>query len=123
MTYAWIQDVPIGEDLYRKVVRRLGDEPLQGNHLHLVMRKEDGTLRYVSVWESAEVCDKAFEERIHPAVHETFEGAGFDPGGEPPRYELELVDLRGTAVGGLRAWEDEGAPSLPASLPTPASAP
>ncbi|HEV2778984.1 MAG TPA: hypothetical protein VGX25_06235 [Actinophytocola sp.] len=102
MTYAWIQDVPVGEDVYRKIVGRLGDEPLEGLLVHLVLRRPDGKLRYVDVWDSKELCDKAFQNRIHPAVHATFQEIGFRPDGEPPRDELEVVDLRGTLAAGAR---------------------
>jgi hypothetical protein len=97
MTYAWIQDVPIDEAVYRKITARLGDEPMEGLLLHLAVRRPDGKLRYIDVWESQELCDKAFETRIHPAVYGTFQEIGFRPDGEPPREELEVVDvLRGS---------------------------
>jgi hypothetical protein len=95
MSYAWIQDVPIDEDVYRKIIERLGDEPMDGQLLHLVLRRPDGKLRYVDVWESKELCDKAFESRIHPAVYGVFQEIGFRPGGEPARDEFDIVDLRG----------------------------
>ena len=44
MVYAYIQDVPIGEDLYRKVIDALGPEPLAGLLLHLCLREPDGKL-------------------------------------------------------------------------------
>jgi hypothetical protein len=32
------------------------------------VRRPDGGLRYIDVWESEEDCARAFDERIHPAV-------------------------------------------------------
>ena len=90
--YAYEQDVPIGEDVYRRIMDRLGPAPLEGLLVHLVLRIPDGTLRYVDVWESKEACDRAFETRIHPAVRETFQKIGFRPSGEPHRHEIELVE-------------------------------
>jgi hypothetical protein len=92
MSYGYMQDVPIREDLYRKIVANLGPEPLAGQLVHLVVRKADGTLRYIDVWESKEACDAAFEARIHPAVRTAFGAAGVPPSGEPCREELALID-------------------------------
>lgn len=97
MPFAWIQDVPITEDTYRKIAMRLGDEPLAGNLLHLALRHGDGRLSYVDVWESRASCHNAFEERVHPAVHGVFAEIGFTPDGEPPREAVEVIDARGSA--------------------------
>ncbi|MBA2576977.1 MAG: hypothetical protein H0V05_10115 [Euzebyaceae bacterium] len=100
MTYAWIQDVPIGEDVYRTITERLGDEPLEGCLLHLALRTGDGTLRYVDVWESEALCDRAFDGRVHAAVHPVLEEAGVRPAAEPPREVVEVVDVRGAWAAG-----------------------
>lgn len=92
MSYGYVQDVPIREDLYRKIMANLGSEPLAGLIVHLVVRKADGTLRYIDVWESKEACDLAFEARIHPAVRAAFGAAGVPAAGEPCREELTLID-------------------------------
>lgn len=97
--YAFVQDVPIDEGMYRRITDRMGSEPLKGLIAHVVLANPDGTLRYVDVWESEEACDRAFDERIHPAVHATFQETGFRPAGEPPRSELPVIDvLLGAAV-------------------------
>jgi hypothetical protein len=44
MVYAFIQDVPIGEEVYRRVIEGLGPEPLAGQLLHLCVRQSDGRL-------------------------------------------------------------------------------
>jgi hypothetical protein len=61
--------------------------------MHLVVRREDGTLRYVDVWRDKETCDAAFKERIHPAVSSVFREVGFRPDGESPREEVPVVDV------------------------------
>jgi hypothetical protein len=99
MTYAFEQEVPITEELYRKIMARLGPEPLEGQLVHLVVRGAGGTLRYIDVWTSKEACDRAFEERIHPAVAPVFKEAGFRPNGEPSRRELDLVEAIGALSG------------------------
>jgi len=91
--YAFIQDVPIGEDLYVKIRKALGDEPLEGLLVHVVLSREDGKLRYVDVWESKEACDAMFEKRIHPAVFSVFREAKFRPAGEPARQEMPAVEI------------------------------
>lgn len=100
MVYAYTQDVPITEDVYRKITDRLGPEPLPGSLLHLCVRRPDGGLRYIDVWKSEEDCARAFDERIHPAVHAVFRELGFDPGGEPTVDRLEVLDATGALVPG-----------------------
>lgn len=97
--YAFVQEVPIDERVYEDIRARLGDEPLRGLVVHLALRSEAGRLRYVDVWESEELCDRAFEERIHPAVRGALQEAGVRPTGEPGREVVEVVDVwRGTAA-------------------------
>ncbi len=99
MPYAFEQEVPIGEEVYRQIMGRVGRAPLVGLIVHVVTRAGEGRLRYVDVWESKEACDRAFEQRIHPAVADTFREIGFRPSGEPARLELELVDVVGALPG------------------------
>ena len=96
MVYAYIQDVPIGEDQYRRIIAELGPEPLEGSLLHLCLRDDDGGLRYIDVWESEEACGKAFESRIHPAVDRAFGGAR--PGTEPTVHRLAVLHANGALV-------------------------
>ena len=92
MVYAWTQDVPIDDGTYRRIIEALGPEPLDGQLTHLVVRRDDGGLRYIDVWESEAACERAFEDRIHPAVHRVFEQIGFRPGSEPPVDRLDVID-------------------------------
>lgn len=96
MVYAYTQDVPIGPELYRRILDELGPEPLAGQLLHLCVRRPDGGLRYVDVWESEEACAAAFDERIHPAVDRAFGGAR--PSGEPVVDRFEVLDARGALL-------------------------
>src|SRR3569623_3472828 len=91
LMYAFMQDVPIIDELYAKIRANLGDEPLPGLLFHLVVRREDGLLRYIDVWESAEACGQTIEKRIPPAVFAAFKEAKFRPSGEPSRPELPDV--------------------------------
>ena len=96
MVYAFIQDVPIGEQQYRSIMDNIGPEPIAGSLLHLCVREEDGRLRYIDVWESEEACASAFDERIHPAVDAAF--GGQRPATEPEVHRLDVVHASGTAL-------------------------
>ena len=98
MVYAFTQDVPIDEAGYRRVMESLGDEPLAGLIVHLCVRREDGGLRYIDVWESEEACTRAFDERIHAAVDAAF--GGHRPNTEPESHVLEMLDITGVPVAG-----------------------
>jgi hypothetical protein len=96
MVHAYIQDVPIGEELYRQIIDKLGSEPLPGQLLHLCVRQADGTLRYIDVWESEAACAQAFEERIHPAVDAAF--GGNRPAREPQVHRLDVLHASGAVL-------------------------
>lgn len=96
MVYAFIQDVPIGEEQYRRIIDELGPEPIAGSLLHLCVRQPDGRLRYIDVWESEDACARAFDERIHPAVDAAFGGAR--PGQEPEVHRLDVLHADGALL-------------------------
>jgi hypothetical protein len=96
MVHAYIQDVPIGEDLYRRIIDQIGPEPLAGQLLHLCVRQPNGQLRYIDVWESQQACALAFEERIHPAVDAAF--GGNRPASEPDVHRLDVLHADGSLL-------------------------
>ena len=96
MVYAFTQDVPIDEPTYRKIMDRIGPEPIKGSLLHLVVRRPDGGLRYIDVWESEDACARAFDERIHPAVDIAF--GGQRPSGEPEVHRLDVLHADGALL-------------------------
>ena len=98
MVYAYTQDVAIDTDVYQRITDALGDEPMQGLLLHLVVRRPEGGLRYIDVWQSEADCARAFDERVHPAVDAAF--AGVRPP-EPVVTPLDVVEVRGVGVDGL----------------------
>lgn len=91
--YAYIQDVPIDEPMYRTIIEKLGEEPLGGLLSHLCIRRADGGLRYIDVWESEQACARAFDQRIHPAVDAAF--GGVRPAVEPTQERLEVLRASG----------------------------
>ncbi len=96
MVYAYIQDVPIGEELYRKIITEIGPEPMPGQLLHLCVREGNGKLRYIDVWESEQACEQAFEQRIHPAVDAAF--GGNRPAEEPAVHRLDVLHADGALL-------------------------
>jgi hypothetical protein len=99
MVHAFIQDVPIDEQQYSRLMAAIGPEPLEGLLIHLCVRRDDGGLRYIDVWRSEEECTRAFDERIHPAVDSAF--GGRRPSPEPRTEVLEVLDLTGPLAGDL----------------------
>jgi hypothetical protein len=96
--YVFVQDVPIDDAAYHQIIDRIGTRPVDGCLLHLCVRRPDGGLRYIDIWESEEACARAFDERIHPAVYSVFKEIGFEPDGEPEVERLELIDATGTML-------------------------
>jgi hypothetical protein len=92
--YVYTQDVPIDFATYRKVIDAIGPEPLAGSLMHLCVRRPDGGLRYIEIWESVEACAKAFDDRIHPAVDKAF--GGRRPPGEHRVDHLEVLHASGS---------------------------
>ena len=93
--YAYTQDVPIDEAMYRVIIDALGPELLDGSLLHLCVRRSDGGPRYIDVWESEAKCTQAFEGRIHAAVDAAFGGSR---PGEPVVDHLEVLHASGSMV-------------------------
>jgi hypothetical protein len=91
MVYAFTQDVPLDEAGYRRVMSTLGSVPLEGLLLHLCVRREDGGLRYIDLWESEEACTDA--------VDAAFGGAR--PGTEPTVNHLDIIDATGPLASGI----------------------
>ncbi len=101
MVYAYVQNVPTEVAMYERIVEQLGPEPLELSLLHLCVRRDDGGLRYIDVWESEAACARAFDERIHPAVDAAFGGAR--PAGEPVVHRLDVLHASGALLeGGVR---------------------
>jgi hypothetical protein len=85
---------------YAPITDAMGSEPMDGLLMHLCVRNPDGGLRYIDVWESEEQCAGAFDEHVHPAVDKAFGGSR--PPVEPTVHHLDVVEVRGPAVGGVR---------------------
>lgn len=96
MVYAYVQDVPIGDELYWKIIDNLGPEPVAGSLMHLCVRDAEGHLRYIDVWESEQACTEAFAGRIHVAVDTAF--GGHRPSTEPTVQHLDVLHATGALL-------------------------
>jgi hypothetical protein len=94
VTYVFTQDVPISAEVYGKIATKVGAQPMKGLILHVASKSTDGKLHYFDVWESKELCDRAFEERISPATQRVLNESGATPMNEPQRQVLDTVDIR-----------------------------
>jgi hypothetical protein len=88
------QDVPISAEVYGKIATKVGAQPMKGLILHVASKSTDGKLHYFDVWESKELCDRAFEERISPATLRVLDESGAAPMSQPERQVLDTVDIR-----------------------------
>jgi hypothetical protein len=93
MAYAFTQDAPIKAEVHAKIVDRLGHAPLKGLIVRVASATPTGSLRYTEVWESKELCDQAFEQRLHPAINGVFEEMGVKPGPDPERREMTIINV------------------------------
>jgi hypothetical protein len=98
VAFAFQQDVPINMDVYRTIVERLGENPPEGLIVHLVMEQERG-LRYIDVWESAELHSRFVKERLHPIVRDVLLSVGFDQTSpEPAIVPIDVTDVWGVTL-------------------------
>ncbi len=91
--YAFEQDVPIDAAIYARIMAELGDETPEGFVLHVALAREDGHLSYLDVWRTREDCDRFTESRLHPVVGAALAAAGVHVADEPPRREVDVVDV------------------------------
>jgi hypothetical protein len=92
MTYAFIQDVPANEEIYRKV-RALLPEKAPGLQVHVVI-KRNGGLRYIDVWDD-EASWVAFRDgSAEPAVDQVLASYGIPHDHSMVTTEsIEVVDV------------------------------
>jgi hypothetical protein len=102
MTYAFTQDVPIDESFYQRITDGLGPETPKGLITHVALKRPEGGLRYIDVWESEEDWDRFAEDRLHPVVHPMLQKIfGDDVPPEPERVPLSVIHV----------WSGPGTPN------------
>jgi hypothetical protein len=102
MSYAFVQDVPANEAVYRQIRDRLGDETPQGLVAHVVIKRDAG-LRYVDVWDTRADWERYRDEHVDPAVREVLAGLGIPH--DPSQVDHQQVEV-------IEAWL--GSTSVPA---------
>ena len=94
MTYAFVQDVPIDPEFYARIKQGLGDEPPHGLVSHVAMKRTEGGLRYIDIWESEADWQRFVDERLHPVVHSLLATVfGNDLPPEPELSTEPLIDV------------------------------
>lgn len=93
--YAFEQDVPIDAAVHAQIIAELGNEPPPGLLAHIAIEREDGHLHYLDLWQSEADCDAFTHDRLHPAVGAALTKAGIQVDSEPPRREVNVIDLWG----------------------------
>ena len=91
MAFGFTQDVPANEEMYRKIRESIGHDRPDGLIAHLALRREDGTLRYVDVWESEAQFETFRLARVEPAVEEVLASYGITS--KPPDPGHEVLDV------------------------------
>jgi hypothetical protein len=92
MSYAFIQDVPADEHLYREIRDRLGEQPPQGLTAHIVI-KRDGGLRYIDVWQSEQDWARFRDAFVEPAVSAVLSSHGIPHDHSEVSFEdIEVID-------------------------------
>jgi hypothetical protein len=90
MSFAFVQDVPIDWETYRRLMVEVGEPSPSGLLVHLVVQREKG-LRYIDVWESREAHGRFMRERVHPALGRLLEKTGAP---RPPEPTMEPIEVR-----------------------------
>lgn len=92
MSYAFVQDVPVNEDIYWRIRDQLGDTPPPGLVAHIVIKHEHG-LRHVNVWESEQTWQTFHDETLAPALTSVLAAVGVQPdASQVVRETVEVVD-------------------------------
>jgi hypothetical protein len=76
MTYAYILDVPADETIYRQIRAGLPTETPKGLSCHIVVKRPEGGLRYIDVWETEADWDRFRDDWVEPVVKEVLGGHG-----------------------------------------------
>lgn len=92
MSFAFVQDVPANEQIYRQIRAKLGDEAPKGLISHVAFTREGG-LRYVDVWETQADWERFQAERAEPAVDEVLASYGIPHDHSMVTFEeIDVID-------------------------------
>ena len=100
MTFAFIQDVPADETMYRKIKTLLPVDPPAGMVAHLVVQREQG-LRYIDVWDNETSWRRFQAEHVEPAVSKVLAEYGIPH--DHSLVSVEEIDVIDAWLGGIPA--------------------
>jgi hypothetical protein len=93
MPYAFTQDLPFTRDVYERFCAALPDETPQGLLVRVATEAETG-IRLFDVWQDESSYNDFFHTAVEPIVSDGFfNGTGYDPEREPPREQVEVLDV------------------------------
>jgi hypothetical protein len=93
MPYAFIQDVPADENVYRQIRELLPTESPAGLIAHIAV-KHDAGLRYIDVWETESAWEDFRTAHLEPVVEKVLAGFGIPHTHDGARFEmLDVIDV------------------------------
>jgi hypothetical protein len=99
MPYAFIQDVPADENIYRQIRELLPTETPAGLLTHIAA-KHDGGLRYIDVWETEAAWNAFRDSHLEPAVGKVLANQGIPHTHDAVTFAgLDVIDVWTGAAG------------------------
>jgi hypothetical protein len=93
MPYAFVQDVPADEAIYRRIKELLPSATPTGLVTHIAVKREGG-LRYIDVWESKQAWDTFRDEHLEPVVGKVLGDIGIPHTHDNVSFEdLDVIDV------------------------------
>jgi hypothetical protein len=118
MPYAFTQELPFTPDVYERFCAALPDETPRGLLVRVASETDTG-VRLFDLWQTEGDYQDYQRTAVQPIVADGFfNGTGYEPDREPPREELEVLDVwLGRPPDGARAPQprlrnDPGAPGV-----------
>jgi hypothetical protein len=93
MPHAFIQDVPADEAMYRQIRSGLPADVPKGLISHVVIKRAEGGLRYVDVWETEADWERFRDDHVEPIVTAVLAGHGLPHDHSLVRFEpLDVIE-------------------------------
>src|SRR5262249_7007593 len=94
MPYAFVQDVPIDESMYREVRAEVGSASPAGLIVHVALERPEGGLRFLNVWESHDAWSAFHNQRLQPAIEKALANRGTERQFQPsPPQTGDVIDV------------------------------
>jgi hypothetical protein len=94
MPYAFVQDVPADETIYRRIRELLPSGTPAGLVTHIAAKRDGGGLRYIDVWKSKDAWDAFRDEHLEPVVDKVLGDLGLPHTHDDVAFEdLAVIDV------------------------------